>query len=62
MDTRSEHYENLEEMEGGVEQLSDEGWNLQKLTRQEGEEFDADFVRRESALPEESSDVNRQEE
>ncbi|MDP9382144.1 MAG: hypothetical protein M3Q29_18770 [Chloroflexota bacterium] len=62
MDTRSEHYENLEEMEGGVEQLSDEGWNLQKLTRHEGEEFDADFVRRESALPEESSDANRHEE
>ena len=47
MERRSEHYDNVEEMERGVEDLSDEGWKLQRLNRHPDESFDPEFEREE---------------
>ncbi|MDP9381544.1 MAG: hypothetical protein M3Q29_15630 [Chloroflexota bacterium] len=50
MEDMTVRYESLEQMEQGVEQLSDEGWVLQRLTRSPEWAFTAEFVQRESIV------------
>ncbi len=51
MESLTEHYDGLEQMERRVEDLSDEDWILKRLTRQ-ADGIDAEFVRHGSDVTE----------
>ncbi len=50
MEKRIEQYEDREQLEREVEQLSDEGWVLDRISRLSEERVEAEFTRRSSMI------------